>query len=163
MDSCPQTSRLAYGKGAHYVTTKRDVASWAPKFALSLLTNKHKNCISRYDELLYGTHKHRSAQGWLQRHPRFVPHFVPTSSSWLNLVERWFGELTGNRIRRGVFVSVADLIAAIGDYLVAWNANPQPFIWTATVVSIVEKLTRCKQTLERIQPAVHYRGLVGKK
>jgi len=100
----------------------------------------------------YGTHKHPSVQGWLQRHPRFVPHFVPTSSSWLNLVERWFGELTGKRIRRGVFVSVADLVAAIEEYLAAWNANPKPFIWTATVESIVEKLARCKQTLERIQP-----------
>jgi hypothetical protein len=99
----------------------------------------------------YGTHKHPSVQGWLQRHPRFVPHFVPTSSSWLNLVERWFGELTGKRIRRGVFVSVADLVAAIEEYLAAWNANPKPLIWTATVESIVEKLARCKQTLERIQ------------
>ena len=100
----------------------------------------------------YGTHKHPRVQGWLQRHPRFVPHFVPTSSSWLNLVERWFGELTGKRIRRGSFVSVADLVAAIEEYLVAWNANPKPFIWTATVASIVEKLARCKQTLEKIQP-----------
>jgi transposase len=100
----------------------------------------------------YGTHKHPRVQGWLQRHPRFVPHFVPTSSSWLNLVERWFGELTGKRIRRSAFVSVADLVAAIEEYLAAWNANPKPFIWTATVASIVEKLARCKQTLEKIQP-----------
>ena len=100
----------------------------------------------------YGTHKHPRVQSWLQRHPRFIPHFVPTSSSWLNLVERWFGELTGKRIRRGVFVSVADLVAAIEEYLVAWNANPNTFIWTATVDSIMEKLARCKQTLEKIQP-----------
>jgi transposase len=100
----------------------------------------------------YGTHKHPRVQGWLQRHPRFVPHFMPTSSSWLNLVERWFGELTGKRIRRGTFISVADLVAAIEEYLVAWNSNPKPFIWTATVASIVEKLARCKQTLEKIQP-----------
>jgi transposase len=100
----------------------------------------------------YGTHKHPKVQGWLQRHSRFVPHFIPTSSSWLNLVERWFGELTGKRIRRGTFVSVADLVAAIEEYLVAWNTNPKPFIWTATVESIMEKLSRCKQTLERIQP-----------
>jgi len=100
----------------------------------------------------YGTHKHPRVQGWLQRHPRFVPHFVPTSSSWLNLVERWFGELTGKRIRRGSFVSVADLVAAIEEYLVAWNTHPKPFIWTATVASIVEQLARCKQTLEKIQP-----------
>jgi len=100
----------------------------------------------------YGTHKHPKVQGWLQRHPRFVPHFIPTSSSWLNLVERWFGELTGKRRHRATFVSVADLVAAIEEYLVAWNTNPQPFIWTATVESIMEKLSRCKQTLERIQP-----------
>jgi len=100
----------------------------------------------------YGTHKHPKVQGWLQRHPRFVPHFIPTSSSWLNLVERWFGELTGKRIRRGAFISVDDLVAAIDEYLQAWNANPKPFIWTATVDSIVTKLSRCKQTLEKIQP-----------
>jgi transposase len=100
----------------------------------------------------YGTHKHPAVQNWLQRHPRFAPHFIPTSSSWLNLVERWFGELTGKRIRRGVFVSVADFVAAIEQYLQAWNADPKPFIWTATVESIVEKVARCKQTMERIQP-----------
>jgi transposase len=100
----------------------------------------------------YGTHKHPRVQSWLQRHPRFAPHFVPTSSSWLNLVERWFGELTGKRLRRGVFVSVEALVAAIEEYLVAWNAKPKPFIWTATVESIIEKIARCKQTLERIQP-----------
>ena len=76
----------------------------------------------------YGTHKHPRVQSWLQRHPRFVPHFVPTSSSWLNLVERWFGELTGKRIRRGVFVSVDALVAAIEEYLAAWNRKPKPFI-----------------------------------
>jgi transposase len=100
----------------------------------------------------YGTHKHPRVQSWLQRHPRFVPHFVPTSSSWLNLVERWFGELTGKRIRRGVFFSVDALVAAIEEYLAAWNRKPKPFIWTATVDSIIEKLAHCKQTLERIQP-----------
>lgn len=100
----------------------------------------------------YGTHKHPTVQSWLRRHPRFAPHFIPTSSSWLNLIERWFGELTGKRIRRGTFVSVADLIAAIEEYLKAWNADPKPFVWTATVKSIVEKLARCKQTLEKIQP-----------
>jgi len=100
----------------------------------------------------YGTHKHPKVRGWLQRHPRFVPHFIPTSSSWLNLIERWFGELTGKRIRRGVFVSVPDLVAAIEDYLAVWNTNPKPLVWTATVASIVEKLVGCKQTLEKIKP-----------
>jgi hypothetical protein len=100
----------------------------------------------------YGTHKHPQVQVWLKRHPRFVAHFIPTSSSWLNLVERWFGELTGKRVRCGVFVSVADLIAAIEEYMAAWNENPKPFVWTATVESIVEKLKHCRQTLEQIKP-----------
>lgn len=100
----------------------------------------------------YGTHKHPRVEHWLKRHPRFVTHFIPTSSSWLNLVERWFGELTGKRIRRGVFVSVEDLKQAIAEFLAVWNADPKPFVWTATVDSIMEKLSRCKQTLEKIKP-----------
>jgi transcriptional regulator with XRE-family HTH domain/transposase len=100
----------------------------------------------------YGTHKHPSVQSWLKRHPRFVPHFVPTSSSWLNLVERWFGELTTKAVRRGSFSSVADLQLAIAEFLDAWNENPKPFVWTATVQSIQAKLSRCRQTLEQIKP-----------
>ena len=100
----------------------------------------------------YGTHKHPKVRAWLKRHPRFVSHFVPTSSSWLNLVERWFGELTSKRIRRGSFVSVEDLKGAIEEFLAAWNENPKPFVWTATVDLIVQKLSRCGQTLEKIRP-----------
>lgn len=100
----------------------------------------------------YGTHKHARVQSWLQRHPRFVLHFVPTSSSWLNLVERWFRELDDKAIRRGVFPSVEDLKAAIEAFLAAWNDDPQPFVWTATVESITAKLSRCRQTLDNIQP-----------
>jgi transposase/transcriptional regulator with XRE-family HTH domain len=100
----------------------------------------------------YGTHKHPRVQAWMKRHPRFISHFVPTSSSWLNLVERWFGELTSKRIRRGSFGSVEDLEKAIAEFLAAWNQKPKPFVWTATVDSIVEKLSRCRQTLEKIQP-----------
>jgi transposase len=100
----------------------------------------------------YGTHKTAEVRTWLKRHPRFVCHFVPTSSSWLNLVERWFGELTNKRIRRGSFGSVTDLKQAIDEFLTAWNEKPKPFVWTATVDSIVEKLSRCRQTLEQIQP-----------
>jgi transposase len=100
----------------------------------------------------YGTHKHANVRAWLKRHPRFVLHFVPTSSSWLNLVERWFGLLDGKAIRRGVFHSVEDLKAAIAAFLTVWNKDPQPFVWTATVQSITEKLSRCRQTLEAIQP-----------
>ena len=101
----------------------------------------------------YGTHKQPKVQAWLKRHPRFVSHFVPTSSSWLNLVERWFGELTSKRIRRGSFRSVGDLKKAITEFLATWNENPKPFVWTATVESIVEKPSRCRQTLEQIRPA----------
>jgi transposase len=100
----------------------------------------------------YGTHKHENVRAWLKRHPRFVLHFVPTSSSWLNLVERWFGALDEKAIRRGVFRSVEDLKASIEAYLTVWNKDPKPFVWTATVESIVEKLSRCRRTLERIQP-----------
>ena len=100
----------------------------------------------------YGTHKQPKVQAWLERHPRFVCHFVPTSSSWLNLVERWFAELTKKRIRRGSFGSVGDLKKAIEEFLAAWNEKPKPFVWTATVDSIMEKLFRCRQTLEKIQP-----------
>jgi transposase len=100
----------------------------------------------------YGTHSHPNVKAWLDKHPRFVIHYVPTSCSWLNLIERWFAELTNKRIRRGSFLSVDDLIAAIEDFLDAWNENPKPFVWTATVDSIVAKLARCRQILEQIQP-----------
>lgn len=100
----------------------------------------------------YGTRKHPRVQRRRKRHARFIPHFVPAGSSWLNLVERWFGELTGKGIRRGVFVGVEDLEQAIEEFLGVWNNDPKPFVWTATVDSIVEKLNRCKQTLERIKP-----------
>src|SRR5271163_2640203 len=100
----------------------------------------------------YGTHGHANVKAWLDKHPRFVIHYVPTSCSWLNLIERWFAELTNQRIRRDSFLSVDDLVTAIEDFLTAWNENPKPFVWTATVDSILAKLTRCRQTLEQIQP-----------
>jgi transposase len=100
----------------------------------------------------YGTHKHAKVKAWLKWNPRFVSHFVPTSSSWLNLVERWFGHLDNKAIRRGVFLSVPDLEASIEAFIKAWNQNPQPFVWTATVESIQEKLSRCRRTLEQIKP-----------
>ena len=100
----------------------------------------------------YGTHGHPNVQAWLSKHPRFVVHTVPTSCSWLNLIERWFAELTNKRLRRDSFLSVDHLVAAIEDFLSVWNENPKPFVWTATVDSIVAKLSRCRQTLEQIQP-----------
>jgi len=100
----------------------------------------------------YGTHGTVEVKAWLKKHARFVFHYVPTSCSWLNLIERWFAELTNKRIRRDSFLSVADLTAAIEDFLAAWNVSPKPFVWTATVDSILAKLARCRQTLEQIQP-----------
>jgi transposase len=100
----------------------------------------------------YGTHQHPNVQAWLKRHRRFKLHFTPTSGSWLNLVERWFAELTQKAVRRGSFVSVDDLEIAIARFLQAWNRNPKPFVWTASVESITAKLARCRQTLERIKP-----------
>ncbi|MDQ6945792.1 MAG: IS630 family transposase [Actinomycetota bacterium] len=98
----------------------------------------------------YATHKHPDVIAWLEKHPRFHLHFTPTSSSWLNLVERWFRDLTDKAIRRGVFPSVPDLIAAIEDYLKAKNADPQPFVWTATAESILEKVRRGRVALDAI-------------
>jgi len=100
----------------------------------------------------YGTHKEPHVKAWLKKHPRFVCHFIPTSSSWLNLVERWFGELTDKAIRRGTFVSVPDLKEAIDRFLEAWNQKPKPFVWTAKVEDMVKKLDRARAKLEEIKP-----------
>ena len=98
----------------------------------------------------YGTHKHPDVKQWLSKHKRFHLHFIPTSSSWLNLIERWFGEITRKRIRRGVFHSVPALIAAIEEYVQLNNQNPQPFVWTKKVDQILEKINRCKATMETL-------------
>jgi transposase len=98
----------------------------------------------------YATHKHPAVQRWLKRTPRFHMHFIPTSSSWLNLVERWFREITTKRIRRGSFPSVEILVKAIEEYLEHHNQNPKPFVWTASVDHILEKVSRCKATLETL-------------
>ena len=100
----------------------------------------------------YGAHSTPEVKHWLTHNPRFVVHFVPTSCSWANLIERWFAELTNKSIRRGSFYSVEELVTAIRDFLQAWNDNPRPFVWTATVESIMAKLAGCRQTLEQIQP-----------
>jgi transposase len=92
----------------------------------------------------YGTHHHEGVRSWLAGHPRFHLHFTPTSSSWLNLVERWFGEITRKRIRRGSFKSVPELIQTIEDYIRVNNKNPKPFFWTKKPAEILEKIARCK-------------------
>ncbi len=98
----------------------------------------------------YATHKHPNVKAWLAKHPRFHMHFTPTSSSWLNLVERWFRELTDKALRRGVFHSVPDLIAKIEKYLAAPNDNPKPFIWTATADDILAKVARGRVALQPV-------------
>jgi len=98
----------------------------------------------------YGTHKHAKVQAWLGKHPRFKLHFTPTSGSWLNLVERWFRDLTDKRIRRGVFRSVPALIDAINEYIALNNDNPKPFIWTAAADAILEKVSKCRVILETV-------------
>ena len=98
----------------------------------------------------YGTHGHPNVKAWLEKHPRFKLHFTPTSSSWLNLVERWFGEITRKRIRRGVFRSVPELVAAIEEYIRCNNENPKPFVWTKRAQDIIRKVAHCKAVLETI-------------
>ena len=98
----------------------------------------------------YATHSHPDVEAWLAKHPRFHLHFTPTSSSWLNLVERWFRDLTDKRLRRGSFNSVADLIAAIEEYLAVHNENAKPFVWTATADSILAKVRRGRVALEKV-------------
>jgi len=95
----------------------------------------------------YATHKHKNVKLWLAKHPRFHLHFTPTSSSWLNLVERWFRELTDKAIRRGVFHSVPDLITAIEKYMEVHNDEPKPLVWTATTESILAKVRRGRVAL----------------
>lgn len=97
----------------------------------------------------YATHKHPKVQRWLKKHPRIQMHFTPTSSSWLNIVERFFRELTTKRIRRGVFGSVEELVRAILDYIDAHNDNPRPFIWTAEAIKIIEKVGRARVALDK--------------
>ena len=92
----------------------------------------------------YGTHGHPKVKAWLAKRPRFHLHFVPTSSSWLNLIEIWFGQLTNRALRRGSFTGVGELVTAIHHYIDAHNTDPKPFVWTASVESILAKVNRCR-------------------
>ncbi len=118
---------------------------------LKFLRQLHRAFPRRLDLHLildnYGTHKHPTVRAWLAAHPRFNLHFTPTGASWLNLVESWFSQLTQKRLRRGVFRSVGELVAAIEDYLQHYNDNPKPFVWTATVDAILKKVGKCKVIL----------------
>jgi transposase len=99
----------------------------------------------------YATHKHPQVLAWLKKHPRFHIHFTPTSSSWLNLIERWFANLTQKRIRRGTFSSVKQVIEAITHFIKTHNQDPQPYLWTASAQSILEKVQRARSTLDKLQ------------
>ena len=101
----------------------------------------------------YSTHKHAKVKAWRARHPRFHFHFIPTSSSWLNLIERFFAELTRKRIRRGTFTSVAELQEAIRGYIGQHNADPKPFVWTARTEQILEKVGRARLALNKATSA----------
>ena len=98
----------------------------------------------------YATHQHKRVKTWLAKHPRFQMHFTPTSSSWLNLVERFFGELTADCIRDGSFQNVRELADAIMDYLVARNEKPKRYVWKAKGEEILKKIQRAKQALEAV-------------
>ena len=98
----------------------------------------------------YATHKHENVERWLKRHKRFHLHFTPTSSSWLNQVERWFRDLTEKNLRRGIFGSVPELIASIQSYLDANNTAPKPYVWTATAESILAKVARARAALDQV-------------
>jgi len=98
----------------------------------------------------YGTHKHPKVLAWLAKHPRFHVHFTPTSSSWLNLIERWFRDLTQRRLRRGTFRSVEQLQQAIQDYVDHHNQDPQGFRWTKSADQILSKVTRARAALNKI-------------
>ena len=95
----------------------------------------------------YATHKHPKVQRWLKRHPHFHMYFTPTSSSWLNMVERFFRDLTEQRLRRGIFRDVEELIMAIGEYIDKHNDKPKPFVWTAKTADILEKAKRARTVL----------------
>jgi transposase len=98
----------------------------------------------------YGTHKHPRVKHWVDRHPRFQLHFIPTASSWLNMVERWFRDLTDKRIRRGSFRNVRELRAAIEDYVHHHNLKPRVFTWTASAERILAKVTKCEEALDAL-------------
>lgn len=104
----------------------------------------------------YGTHKHPRVREWFVRHPQFVPHFTPTSSSWLNQVERFFAQITERRIRRGAFRSVAELEQAIEEYLRTHNEHPRPFVWTKSADLILNKVRKLAERLAPDKPATNF-------
>ncbi len=118
-------------------------AEYAPELDLHLVLDN------------YGTHKTAQVQRWLKRHPRFTVHFIPTSSSWLNLVKRWFGDLTGKAVRRGSFARSRTWWPRSRTSSRFWNCDPKPFIWRAQAEDILAKIERCRRRLERDLARLH--------
>ena len=106
----------------------------------------------------YATHSHPEVQAWLAKHPRFVMHFTPTSASWLNMVERFFRDITDKRIRRDSFTSVPELELAIDLYVAEHNIDPKPFIWAASASEILAKVMGATAALETVSRQVHNRS-----
>ena len=97
----------------------------------------------------YATHKHAKVLAWAKRNPRFHFHFTPTSASWLNMIERFFRDLSEKALKRGIFYNVDDLVGAINEYINAHNENPKPFIWTASATDILAKVKRARAVLNK--------------
>lgn len=143
-----ENQEIADALGLHRDT----VAQWRRRFSQQRVAGIERETPPELDLHLildhYATHKHSRVKAWLTEHPRFHLHFIPTSSSWLNLVERFFREIITKRIRRGAFRSVAALQQAIQEYLAAHNAQPKPFIWTADLKDIWPKIARAHAALD---------------
>src|ERR1700726_2593562 len=143
---------------ALYVKTGQVIGECVPRHRAKEFISFLKKIDTAVDRALdlhiivdnYSTHKTKQVQNWLKRHKRFNLHFIPTSSSWLNLVERFFALITQDAIRRGVFKSVADLEAAIADYLAKHNATSKPFVWTKSADVILRKVERARATLTAV-------------
>jgi transposase len=152
--------------------TPRTVGTWRNRFAKERLAGMPRHRHQEWLKFLkkidaespvdlqlhlivdnYATHKHPKVEAWLKRHPRFHIHFTPTSSSWLNVIERWFREITQKRIRRGVFHSVPQLIDAIQSFIAEHNRSPQSFKWTAKAADILEKVHRARAALDKVPSA----------
>ena len=122
---------------------------------LKFLNTINKNTDKKLDIHIivdnYATHKHDKVKKWLEKHKRFHFHFIPTSSSWLNLVERFFGNITEKQIRRGVFKSVAELEESIYNFIANNNENPKPFTWTKSAEEIILKVNRARKRLGEIK------------
>ena len=107
----------------------------------------YPTCIGQGGAPDAATHKHEEVLRWIERGKRIFLHFIPTSSSWLNMVERFFRTLTDRQIRRGVFTSVKELEARLAEYIDTYNENPQPFVWTKSAKQILDKVGRARQAL----------------